>query len=152
MAKRGPQPKSGNMAPPAYTLCEHVPGPPATLHPRGRRVWDKCAAELFRRGVLTTVGLEALEMYCQLYARALVLNENVEKDGYTRLTAKGFAHANPEVTMATQHMKQALHLAEKFGFTPASQSRIAIVPEPVGENIDPIENARRQLQESARPN
>ena len=41
MAKRGPQPKTGKMEPPAYSLCETVPDPPEWLSDIGRAEWGR---------------------------------------------------------------------------------------------------------------
>ena len=150
MAARGPQPKTGKMEPPAYTLCETVPGAPESLSVVGRALWNDLAKELFDRHVLTGVCLAPLEIYCTAYARARDLNERVEKDGYTFKTGKGWATPNPVVGMAVQQAKLMMSLAEKFGFTPSSQSRIAIVPEKTAA-VDPLEAARADLQ-TARPN
>ena len=50
MAKRGPQPKTGKMEPPAYSLCETVPDPPEWLSDIGRAEWMEKAEELRARG------------------------------------------------------------------------------------------------------
>ena len=78
MAARGPQPKTGKMEPPAYTLCETVPDPPASLSKIGAVLWKVTAQELFDRDALTVVALAPLEVYCTAYARARDLNERVE--------------------------------------------------------------------------
>jgi len=51
MAKRGPQPKTGKMEPPAYSLCETVPDPPEWLSDIGRAEWEEKAEELRARDV-----------------------------------------------------------------------------------------------------
>ena len=152
MAKRGPQPKTGSMEPPAYSLCEAVPEPPKSLSAVAGVLWKEMAKELFDRGALTVVALAPLEVYCTAYARARDLNERVEKDGYTFKTSKGWRTPNPEVGMAAQQVKLMMGLAKEFGFTPGSQSRIAIVPLKTAD-VDPLEAARAKLGEmgTARP-
>lgn len=152
MAKRGPQPKTGNMEPPAYSLCETVPKPPPWLSKIGGVLWEVTAQELFDRGLLTVVALAPLEIYCAAYARTRAMNERIETEGCTIMTPKGWPAPNPEVAMAAQQAKLMLSLAEKFGFTPSSQSRIAIVPEQTAP-VDPLEAARADLAEmgTARP-
>ena len=147
MAKRGPRPKTGKMEPPAYTLCETVPDPPASLAAVAGVLWKETAAELFDSNALTVVCLAPLEMYCTAYARARDLNERIEKDGYVVITPKGWAAPNPEVGMAAQQTKLMMALAKEFGFTPGSQSRIAIVPQrDEAAARDPIEAARQALR------
>lgn len=152
MAKRGPQPKTGSMEPPAYTLCETVPKPPESLSKTGGVLWKVTARELFDRGLLAVVALAPLEIYCTAYARARELNERIKVEGCTIITAKGWLAPNPEVGMAAQQAKLMMSLAKEFGFTPGSQSRIAIVPEKTA-NVDPLEAARAKLAEigTARP-
>ena len=70
MAKRGPQPKTGKMEPPAYSLCERVPDPPESLSNVGRALWNEVASELHSRGILTFVSMAPLEIYCDAYACA----------------------------------------------------------------------------------
>ena len=60
MAKRGPHPRLGKMHPPAYSLCETVPDPPAWLSDIGRAEWMEKAEELRAREALTTVCLSSL--------------------------------------------------------------------------------------------
>ena len=134
------------MEPPAYSLCERVPGPPASLCKIGRVLWNVTAQELFDRRVLTVVGLAPLEAYCGAFALSRDLIEAARKNGYVRTTNKGFPVANPEVTMATTQVKVMLSIAKEFGFTPGSQSRIAVVPEASAEEADPIAAARLALQ------
>ena len=134
------------MEPPAYTLCETVPDPPESLSKIGGVLWKVTAKELFDRGLLTVVAMAPLEIYCTSYARTRAMNERIEEEGCTIMTPKGWPATNPEVAMAAQQAKLMMSLAKEFGFTPGSQSRIAIVPEKTAD-VDPLEAARRELAE-----
>ena len=79
MAKRGPQPKTGKMEPPAYTLCETVLEPPESLSAVAGVLWKETAAELFDRGALTVVCLAPLEIYCTVRTRARAILTNASK-------------------------------------------------------------------------
>ena len=148
MAKRGPQPKTGNMEPPAYSLCETVPDAPESLSKIGGVLWKVTAQELFDRGLLTVVALAPLEIYCDAYACARTLNKFIQDKGYTAKNKKtGWSQPRPEILVATTKSKLMMSLAKEFGFTPGSQSRIAIVPEKTAD-VDPLEAAaRRSLAE-----
>ena len=50
--------------------------------------------------------------------------------------------------MAAQQVKLMIGLAKEFGFTPGSQSRIAIVPEKTAD-VNPLEAARARLAEES---
>lgn len=137
------------MEPPAYSLCEEVPEPPQSLCEYGRVLWGETATELFNRRLLTVVNLAALEIYCAAFARTRDLNERIGRDGYTIENSKGWVMANPEIAIASQSAKLMMSLAKEFGFTPGSQSRIAIVPEPTAA-VDPLEAARAGLLDVSR--
>ena len=59
MAKRGPQPKTGKMEPPAYKVCETVPDPPDWLSDIGRAEWTEKAEELRARDLVNRVPCDA---------------------------------------------------------------------------------------------
>ncbi len=113
MAKRGPQPKTGKMEPPAYTLCGTVPEPPTWLSDIGREEWMEKAEELRARATLSTVCLPMLALYF------------IREHGSSYTNEKGWQAPRPEVSLQTQKAKLMLILAKEFGFTPGSQSRIA---------------------------
>ncbi len=147
MAKRGPQPKTGKMEPPAYSLCETVPEPPEWLSDIGRAEWMEKAAELRAREALTTVCLSSLAVYCDAYAAYRELTAFVRENGSTYNSQKGWEAPRPEVSLLqTQKGKFMMGLAKEFGFTPGSQSRIAIVPVKGAEAVDPVEAAREALR------
>ena len=147
MAKRGPQPKTGKMEPPAYSLCETVPEPPRWLSDIGRTEWMEKAAELRAREALTTVCLSSLAVYCDAYASYRELAAFVRENGATYKGKKGWEAPRPEVSLQTQKGKFMMGLAKEFGFTPSSQSRIAIVPQrDEAAERDPIEAARQALR------
>ena len=147
MAKRGPHPKLGKMEPPSYTLCETVPDPPEWLPDIGRAEWMEKAGELYARGLLTTVCLAPLAIYCDAYASYRKLSAYVCKNGVTYSNNRGWEAPRPEVSLQTQKGKFMMVLAKEFGFTPSSQSRIAIVPQrDEAAERDPVEAARQALQ------
>ncbi len=104
------------------------------------------AAELRAREALTTVCLSSLAVYCDAYAAYRELTAFVRENGSTYKSQKGWEAPRPEVSLQTQKGKFMMSLAKEFGFTPGSQSRIAIVPEKGSEAIDPLEAAREALR------
>ena len=147
MAKRGPHPKLGKMEPSSYTLCETVPDPPEWLSDIAAAEWMRKAKELHARGALTAVCLSPLEVYCTTYAHFRDLAAIVEKEGYTYTGKGNWAAPRPEVLLLRQASKVLIGIAKEFGFTMASQSRIAIVPQrDEAAERDPIEAARQALR------
>jgi len=135
------------MEPPAYSLCETVPEPPEWLSDIGREEWMEKAEELRAREALTTVFLSSLAVYCDAYASYRELAAFVRENGATYKGKKGWEAPRPEVSLQTQKGKFMVSLAKEFGFTPGSQSRIAIVPQrDEAAERDPIEAARQALR------
>ena len=133
------------MEPPAYSLCEKVPDPPTWLSDIGRAEWTEKAEELRAREALTTVCLSSLAVYCDAYAAYRELTAFVRENGSTYRSQKGWEAPRPEVSLQTQKAKLMMGFGKEFGFTPSSQSRIAIVPEKTAQE-DPIEAARQALR------
>ena len=141
------------MEPPAYTLCEKVPDAPPWLSDIGQAEWLAKTEELRARGLLTGVCLSPLGVYCDAYADYRKLAAFVRENGMTYGKEGKWKQARPEVSLMTQKAKLLMSYAKEFGFTPGSQSRIAIVPEKTAD-VDPLEAAaRRSLAEigTARP-
>ncbi len=132
---------------PACSLCETVPDPPEWLPDIGRAEWMEKAGELYARGLLTTVCLAPLAIYCDAYAAYRKLSAHVRKNGVTYSNNRGWKAPRPEVSLQTQKGKFMMGLAKEFGITPGSRSRIAIVPQrDEAAEPDPIEAARQALQ------
>jgi len=53
--------------------------------------------------------------------------------------------------LQSQKAKLLMGFAKEFGFTPGSQSRIAVVPEKTAEVADPLAAAGLELQQPIRP-
>ena len=136
---------------PACSLCETVPDPPEWLSDIGRSEWLEKAEELRAREALTTVCLSSLAVYCDAYAAYRELTAIVRENGSTYKSQKGWKAPRPEVSLQTQKGKFMMGLAKEFGFTPSSQSRIAIVPQrDEAAERDPIEAARQALRREQR--
>ena len=64
--------------------------------------------------------------------------------GATYSNNRGWKAPRPQVSLQTLKGKFMMGLAKEFGFTPGSQSRIAIVPQrDEAAELDPIEAARQ---------
>ena len=75
----------------------------------------------------------------------------IRESGVTYSNNRGWKAPRPEVSLETQKGKFVMVLAKEFGFTPSSQSRIAIVPQrDEAAERDPIEAARQALRARAR--
>ena len=117
---------------------------PAFL-PAAKDGWKK--PKSYARATLSTVCLPMLALYCDTYASYRELTDFIREHGSSYTNEKGWQAPRPEVSLQTQKAKLMLILAKEFGFTPGSQSRIAIVPQrDEAAERDPIEAARQALR------
>ena len=136
MAFSGPPPKptalkelEGN--PGKRALNEHEPRParkapacPKFLEPEAKREWRRLAKEMETLGILTEEDRASFAAYCQAYARWKEAEEFISKHGPIVKTPSGYWQQIPQVSIAQTYMKIMNKLAEQFGLTPASRSRI----------------------------
>lgn len=142
MAGRRPKPTAlkkleGN--PGKRPLNEREPTPrramprcPHHLAGEARKEWRRVVRELYAVGLLTQVDRAALAAYCQLYARWIAAEKEIESDGLTMITAKGGVMQNPAVRIAATALDGMRKYLIEFGMTPSSRSRIKL-PAPAKE-------------------
>ena len=70
-----------------------------------------------------------LALYCDTYASYQELTDFIREHGSSYTNEKGWQAPRPEVSLQTQKAKLMMIFTKEFGFTPGSQSRIAIVPQ-----------------------
>ena len=75
-------------------------------------------------GVLTEVDMAAFAGYCQAYSRWREAEEFITQHGTIVKTPSGYWQQVPQVSIAQTYLKIMNRLAEQFGLTPASRSRI----------------------------
>jgi len=143
----GPAPKptrlkqlAGNPGKRPLNIAEPQPRADAGYCPRwlpdeAKRAWRIVAPELRRLGLLTVVDALQLAAYCMAYARWRQANELLEEEGLTFTTDKGYVQQRPEVAIAGKALAEMRALAQEFGMTPASRSRISL---PGEQTEDPL--------------
>lgn len=112
----------------------HLPRPPRTLGPIGRRRWYRVGRVLERMRVMTDADLTALELLCLAYERMIAATEAARQEGLVIMGAKQ-PIVNPNVTIAQRAANEIRLLLGEFGLTPSSRTRVAALPE---EEIDPF--------------
>jgi P27 family predicted phage terminase small subunit len=102
-----------------------------------RKEWNAIVPELERLGIVCEIEGKALAGYCQSYKRwteaeeeidrrgILIVVEEKDKDGNFHVVG---AVKNPAVNVADAMMKQMRAFLVEFGLTPASRSRVAVLP------------------------
>ena len=150
MAQRGRKPKpaaikalEGN--PGKRQMNEYEPKPmakapscPKWLEPEAKKEWRRLSKKMERIGILTEIDMAAFAGYCQAYARWKAAEEFISKNGAIVKTPSGYWQTVPQVAMAQQYLKDMQKLAEQFGLTPASRSRI-IADSAATEYIDDMD-------------
>lgn len=136
MAVRGRKPKPTAMKelegnPGRYPLNEREPKParkaprcPKWLEPEARKEWRRLSKQMEEIGILTEVDMAAFASYCQAYARWKEAEEFITQHGTIVRTPSGYWQTVPQVSIAQQYLKIMNKIAEQFGLTPASRSRI----------------------------
>jgi P27 family predicted phage terminase small subunit len=109
---------------------------PRWLDADAKGAWRAIAPKLQRLGLLTEVDGPTLEAWCALYARWRQAENALKAGGLTYETATGFVRPRPEISIATNTLKELRLLTAEFGMTPASRSRISIAPP---DTADPFE-------------
>lgn len=121
MAKRGPKPKKLKLL--KLDMDEAVKARdvkcPDWLSPQAVEKWDIVVPELQAIGILATVDLDMVALYCESYAeyrRALagVTTELIETQNHNIVQ-------HPAVSLRNAAFERMVKLAREFGFTPASR-------------------------------
>jgi len=143
MGKRGPKPTAkpilklrgswrGNQAGVTIQGDHKRPARPKWLVGDARKEWDRVAPKLFKEGLLTELDRVPLALYCQAYADFL------EAHGLIKLpitkTKNGNIVQNPLVGVANNAWRRCLHLAARFGMTPADRNSVRAVEKPTTDN------------------
>ncbi|MCP3997262.1 MAG: phage terminase small subunit P27 family [bacterium] len=158
MGRRGPPPKPtylkavrGN--PGKRPLNENEPKPPKDaprcpvwLSAEAKTVWRRVVPMLERMGVLTLVDGDALNGYCQTYARWKKAEEFLEKHGdvYPLRDEQGRVRCMqqfPQVAISRNLLQLLKSYQQEFGLTPSARSRIEL-PKPNEDS--PLQRMRRR--------
>jgi P27 family predicted phage terminase small subunit len=137
--------RHGNKAPEASgsSVMQGRPKRPSSLSPDARREWNRLVPQLEARGSLTPADGPALLLHCEIWARWLNCQSQLQKDGVT-ITTTFFSKSGEERTALKQHpclkiaqdceksLRQSLH---SFGMTP--QSREKVTPAAAEQKPDP---------------
>lgn len=101
------------------------PGPPEGLSAAARKHWPVVCERLAIAGVMTAMDVDALEGYCEQYARWRQAMTEVEKHGAVVLAANGSPVVSPWVSIANQSFDRMVKAQVEFGMTPSSRTRVS---------------------------
>ena len=117
-----------------------APACPKWLEPEAKKEWRRLAKNLEQIGVLTEVDMAAFASYCQAYARWKEAEEFITQHGNIVRTPSGYWQQVPQVSIAQTYLKIMNKIAEQFGLTPSSRSRIIAGTDGNAGNIDDMED------------
>jgi P27 family predicted phage terminase small subunit len=112
LPKNGPKPKISTLTAPRH------------LHGVAKKEWKRLAKVLRDDGLLTTVDRDAFALYCETYAIYAAAVREIDRTG-------AFIDGKPAPALKVidvQFIKMRQLLTE-FGMTPASRTRVTVVPE-----------------------
>jgi P27 family predicted phage terminase small subunit len=130
-----------------------MPRPPKQLSKAARAHWRQLAPHLHRVGLLTSIDGDAFGVYCTLWADVLEAQEHLDRDGiFITAPAKTITRTvygkevnevleartmpSPWLGIRNRSIDLLLRLTVEFGLTPASRSRISVLPHvPGGDDL-----------------
>jgi len=129
--KREPKPAAG------------VPEMPAHLSVGAKQFWKMQGPRLARIGCLTVVDGEAFAALCEARAAWVEAKKSRLKGGFVITSPNGYQVQSAFVGMERQALKQFMVLAQEFGMTPSSRSKIKAgdPPTPGGDDFDDLLNS-----------
>lgn len=102
---------------------------PEDLSPAAKQAWARLAPILENAGLLTVADADALEMYCEAYARWKSANAMIAKFGpIVKGARSNFPVQSPYVTLSNQAWAQMKQILDSFGMNPVSRTRVSKSP------------------------
>jgi P27 family predicted phage terminase small subunit len=121
----GKRPLRPEVEPTRPSAC---PDRPAFVTGYAADEWNRIAPEIHRLGLLTTLDVSVLGVYCATVARWRAAEETLARMAQGGLLVendKGELRRNPLVQVARHAAADMVRLAGHFGMTPAARSRLA---------------------------
>jgi P27 family predicted phage terminase small subunit len=105
--------------------------PPDWLSPAAQKHWPDIAGQLHEAGILTSIDVAALGLYCEAFARWRDANAQIVRFGTVVKSPSGYPIQSPYLAIANKAHEQMTKLLAEFGMTPSSRSRVtAKKPDP----------------------
>jgi P27 family predicted phage terminase small subunit len=100
------------------------PKAPEHLGDEEKAKWKAIVRELHPLGLVTSIDVDALAMYCVIFVRWMKAEKMVREKGEIIKTAAGNIIQNPYLSIANRALEQLNKLGAEFGMTPSSRSRV----------------------------
>jgi len=99
---------------------------PDWLSPDAAKHWPTVAKQLHDAGLLTSIDVTALGLYCESFARWKHANGQIARFGTIVKTPNGYPIQSPYLAIANHAHEQMVKLLAEFGMTPSSRSRCKV--------------------------
>ena len=97
--------------------------PPDWLDPVAKEKWYEVFPELQQAGLLTVVDMSSLAAYCQSWAEMVISTKQLQAEGRTVRTERGYTYPHPAVAMQRSAMAAIAKFSACYGLDPSSRSR-----------------------------
>jgi P27 family predicted phage terminase small subunit len=111
--------------------------PPYHLSDVAKREWARMYPILTASKVMSDADRAALAAYCQSYARWVLAEGHLKREGYIKVSDKGYEYQSNWVGIANKALEMMHKFLTEFGMTPASRTRISVAPS--SKETDPME-------------
>jgi P27 family predicted phage terminase small subunit len=86
--------------------------------------WNRIISELGSAGILTPVDTVILASFCQSYSRYRQCEDLVREQGMTYQDERGNYKINPAARQSATLLAEMRRIANDFGFSPASRTKV----------------------------
>ncbi len=111
---KAPKPKKKRMSPPAY------------LGRLAKAEWRRIIPKLDEMGILSDADRAVIAAYCQAWQRVQQYEKDIDDNGSSFITEKGYECQRPAVAMAQKQAQLLRQFAGELGLSPSSRSRVEV--------------------------
>lgn len=106
--------------------AKDIAEPPAHLPEDAKDLWRNDVQKILEVGIADKIDMAALEAMCIAYARAIQAGRVVKSEGLFTQGSVGQLREHPALRIERESWMTFLRLAEQFGITPISRTRLGL--------------------------
>lgn len=110
------------------SLINTIPTPPHEMNEWGLQEWNRIVPQLIDYNLFTEFDKTMIFNFCNEYGKYIEYEIILKQQGRVLKTKTGYPMPNPYDSMAQRSLQNAMKIADKFGFTPASRTSISANP------------------------
>lgn len=104
--------------------------PPSHLNKEARKEWKRLAPLLSEARILSKIDRDALALYCDAMAIYLDAKKKLAIDGLVQPVGENnVIQQSPYLSIMNKQSERMRQFLEGFGMTPASRSRVTVLPD-----------------------